>query len=109
MVYTADSAALAVLEVRVHLDLDWDVLPDDYVLLGVNLPDGAMDSVATLPSEPRQAGDAWLRAKKTALLKVPSMVAPESFNILINPVHANATGIALASTQPFTFDPRLWR
>jgi hypothetical protein len=25
-----------VLEVRVHLDLDWDMLPDDYVLVAID-------------------------------------------------------------------------
>ncbi len=33
LVYTAAEAALTVLEVRVHLDLPFELLPDDYVLL----------------------------------------------------------------------------
>ena len=37
MVYAASDAALAVLEVRVHLDLPPDLIPDDYVLLKLDL------------------------------------------------------------------------
>ena len=36
LIYAAETAALAVLEVRVHLDLDWDMLPDDYVLVAID-------------------------------------------------------------------------
>jgi RES domain-containing protein len=38
-VYAASSAALAVLEVHVHLDLPLDLLPDDYLLLTIELRD----------------------------------------------------------------------
>ena len=33
MVYTATEAALAVLEIRVQLDIAFELLPDDYVLI----------------------------------------------------------------------------
>ena len=36
IVYAASSAALAVLEVRVHLDLPPALLPDDYLLLTID-------------------------------------------------------------------------
>ncbi len=37
LIYAAETAALAVLEVRVHLDLDWYTLPDDYVLASIDI------------------------------------------------------------------------
>ena len=39
VVYCATSAALAALEVRVHLDLPFELLPDDYVLMRIEAPD----------------------------------------------------------------------
>ena len=46
MVYLAEHPALAVLAVRVHLDLPPDLLPDDYVLMRVDLPDEPPEEVA---------------------------------------------------------------
>ena len=40
LVCAAETAALPVLEVRVHLDLDWDVLPDDDVPMAIDLGQG---------------------------------------------------------------------
>ena len=37
VVYTAEHPALAVLEVRVHLGLDLDLIPPDYVLMAIEL------------------------------------------------------------------------
>ena len=71
VVYGASTAALAALEVRVHLDLPFDLLPDDYVLMGIAGSDDV--AVRTIKSEElpegwrepgsqfcRAIGDAWL-------------------------------------------------
>ena len=39
VVYLADHPALAAFEVRVHLDLPFELLPSDYVLMRVDVPD----------------------------------------------------------------------
>lgn len=108
MIYAAESAALAVLEVRVHLDLDWDVLPDDYVLVAIAVPDGPMEALDGLPDDPASAGDDWIASGRSALLRVPSFIIPEASNVLINPAHPEAAGLAIASMRPFRFDRRLW-
>ncbi len=108
MLYTAEDAALAVLEVRVHLDLEWDLLPDDYVLMRIEIPDLPVEHVADLPLDPQAAGDAWLASAKTPLLRVPSFIVPESFNLLINPIHPQAAAIRDFTTRDFKFDDRLW-
>lgn len=84
MVYAASTAALAVLEARVHLDLLPELLPDDYVLVTIDLADLLMETLDTLPDDPRAFGDAWLRQKRSAVLQAPSFVVPESSNLLIN-------------------------
>jgi RES domain-containing protein len=108
MVYAAETAALAVLEVRVHLDLDCRVLPDDYVLMAIETGDLVAETLAETPADPRAAGDSWLASGRSALLRAPSFVVPESANVLINPAHRDAARCAVASIRPFAFDARLW-
>jgi RES domain-containing protein len=92
----------------VHLDVPLELLPDDYVLLRVRLPEMAPDMVAEVPIEPQSAGDAWLRAGAAATLRVPSVLVPFAFNMLLNPRHPRAAEAAVVDTTPFRFDARLW-
>ncbi|TCR61121.1 RES family NAD+ phosphorylase [Bosea sp. BK604] len=108
LVYTAENPALAILEVRVHLDLEPDLIPDDYVLVEIDISGSQIAELEAMPDDPRAFGDEWLAGVRTPLLKVPSFIAPRSFNLLINPAHPGSTEIRLVGTQPFDFDRRLW-
>ena len=108
LVYAASTAALAVLEVRVHLDLPPELLPDDFVLMGIDLDNVPVETIAGFPANPQSFGDDWLRARRTPVLEVPSAIVPESTNLLIDPLHPLAAGIGVASRRPFAFDRRLW-
>ena len=108
LVYLASTAALALLEVRVHLDLPIDLLPDDYVLLTVDLMDLAVENLVSIPSAPAAFGDAWLRAERTPVLSVPSLIVPESPNLLLNPKHEAAAAVRIVQQRRFVFDPRLF-
>ena len=94
---------------RVNLDLAWDVLPDDFVLTAIDLPAGNVEERTDLPTDPKAVGDAWLVSRRSALLKVPSVIVPESCNILINVAHPDAIGISPGPIRSFAFDERLWR
>jgi len=109
VVYLAEHPALAVLEVRVHLDLPLELLPADYVLSRALLPEGSITMIAALPDDPVIAGDAWLSTTETAVLRVPSVLVPHAWNLLLNPAHAAAADARIAAKEPFRFDPRLWR
>jgi RES domain-containing protein len=110
VVYASEEAALTVLEVRVHLDLPFDMLPDDYVLLGIDLPDAtSIEGVESLVDDPPRAGDAWLIDMRTAVLRVRSAIVPESHNMLLNPRHADAGRAVIGYSRPWRFDPRLFR
>jgi RES domain-containing protein len=109
VVYLADHPALALLEVRVHLDLPYDLLPDDFFLLGVDLPDEPPEALTVLPADCRAAGDAWLASRRSAVLRVPSVLVPHAANLLLNPRHARAAEARIATATPLAFDPRLWR
>lgn len=108
VVYTADSAALAVLEVRVHLDLPPELVPDDYMLMTINLADLPVEDATTLPADPQAFGDAWLREQRTPVLRVPSLIVPEGANYLLNPLHPQAAAARMVHRRDFAIDPGLW-
>jgi len=107
VVYMADHPALAALEVRVHLDLPYELLPNDYVLLCITLPDGIV-AEGTTGADMVALGDAWLAKAPNAVLRVPSVLVPNAWNLLLNPRHADAARVSVTAIEPFGFDPRLW-
>jgi len=107
MLYMAATPELAALEVRVHLDLPPDLIPDDYVLMGVDLDGIEIEEVAGLPPDSEGFGDKWLKEQRTPVLRAPSVIIPEAANLLVNPRHPAAPG-RIASVRDFALDPRLW-
>lgn len=118
IVYLAASPAGAMVEVLVHLELQEDELPPSYTLLKVEFPaDVAIEEIRIAEKEAwktnlsisRRLGDEWLKNGKTALVRVPSAILPNTFNYLLNPLHRNAKHIKIASATRARFDPRLLR
>jgi len=117
VVYLADHPASALLEVMVHLEIDAEDLPSHYQLLGIDVPDDLPVTTlkeSELPGAWRQPktltqalGDNWLREAPAALLRVPSAIVPDAGNYLLNPAHADAVRIGIASATRAAFDPRL--
>ena len=117
LVYTAESRALATLEVSVHLDLSEDLptdryyveieIPNDIIILEVNIQDLPQDWDAKPPTLTTQTiGDDFVFQNEAAILKVPSSIVPQEFNYLINPNHADATRIKISSKSSMKFDAR---
>ena len=109
----AESVAGALLEALVHLELNPARLPKAYRLLKVGVPpdvstrrvsasdlvqDWVSDETAT-----RTVGDEWLASKSTALLRVPSAVIPETFNVLLNPEHKQAQQLRILSQREYVW------
>jgi RES domain-containing protein len=118
MVYAAQSQALAVLEILVHLD-SADLLTK-YVLIGVEIDESFVEDVepSHLPrnwrADPaplglRTIGDHWALASTSAVLRVPSTLVPEENNLLLNPSHPDFCRLRMAHPISFRFDPRLLR
>ena len=117
IVYTASSAALAALEVLVHVDPL--TAPADLRLLAIELPDDLSIEVLepiTLPegwhSVPAPAalqtlGSSWLTSGRTAALNVPSAVITIERNFLLNPRHPEVQRVRILSDEAFSFDTRL--
>jgi RES domain-containing protein len=119
IVYLAESPAGALLERMVHLELDAAELPSHYQMIAVDIPDDvAFDAVSedSLPANWRGneritqvIGDRWLGEKRTALLRVPSAIVPETANWLLNPGHAGAAMARIGRVIRAPFDQRLFR
>jgi RES domain-containing protein len=117
IVYTASSAALAALEVLVHVDPL--TAPADLRLLAIELPDDLTTEViepVTLPAswhsvpapaELQALGSSWLTSGRTAALNVPSAVITVERNYLLNPRHPELQRVRILSDEAFSFDTRL--
>jgi RES domain-containing protein len=118
IVYLAESPMAAIVETLVHLDVDSEDTPDFYTLLKISVPGG----VAIQPLDPpagsewkqdleltRRMGDAWLASKETPLARVPSAIAPQTWNYLLNPEHPDAKTIEITAVIKEPFDNRLFR
>lgn len=120
VVYLAESVPGAILEVLVHL-LEADSVPPDYKLLRIGTEAAAEDSdwvERILPHElpadwqmnpnvTQRIGSRWLAERRTAMLRIPSAVAPATFNVLLNPLHPEANRLHIVESLAFTWDQRL--
>jgi RES domain-containing protein len=117
IVYCAENPATALLEILVHFEIEIRDLPAQYRLLKIDAPDDLrIDRVPPndLPkgwpenvAETRRIGDAWLADASTAMLKVPSVLVPETFNVLLNPAHPDAARVVIVKVTEHVIDPRL--
>ena len=117
--YTSATLSLAALEYFVHVDpID---APGDLVAISAEIPNVLSRTeirLEALPSNWRafpapeqlaELGAAWVRARTTAILMVPSAVVPRERNFLLNPAHSDFRRIRLGRPEAFSFDPRMWR
>lgn len=119
MLYTAESRALAMAEVLVHLSLA--ILPDDYMMIEIEIPDTLeieilksqyldSDWNANPPQlSTQRLGDNFIYSKKYCVLKVPSAVVKGDFNYLLNPNHIDINKIKIIEITNFPFDKRIFK
>jgi RES domain-containing protein len=105
------------LEVLVHAEIDLEDIPVNFRYLEIEAPDST--SIEVVPGHvlernwqddlqmTRTFGDEWLGANRTALLQVPSTIVPVTWNLLINPQHADASRIQIARVHEHLLDARL--
>jgi RES domain-containing protein len=120
LVYAAEHAALAALEILVH-GIPEQLLAQAYCLIEATFDHALVEELPTkdlprdwasdpVPRSTQRIGDAWLTAPSSRpVLRVPSAVIPEAFNFLINPLHADFRKVRVGKPKPFRFDPRLGR
>ena len=116
MVYCASSLALAALETLVHLPPAMrrnGALPQ-LLAVALDLPDDTIMTLdlAGLPPnygipDFRAVGDAWIKARKSLGLRVPSRVIAPEMNVVVNPAHLDMARVIVAGMEVFVFDDRL--
>lgn len=116
VVYTSQSAALATLEILVHLGSASALA--SWVLIGCRIPE-ALITVADragfpkhwrrfpAPAELQRIGNDWIMSGASAVLEVPSAIIEMEHTYLLNPEHKDFRKIEVQPPVPFSFDIRL--
>ena len=116
LVYTADSLALAILELLVRVNVRRRVA--ESICMPVSFPESLVtvyeenDLPEDWDSRPyeesgQQVGDTWIESGQSLVLKVPSVVVPLEYNFLINPEHPEVDRLVVGDPISLPVDPRL--
>lgn len=119
IVYCADHPSTALLETLVHLEVDFEDVPDNYKLLEIAVPDNLIDlRLRFADFDPdwqmneefsRAIGNDWFGNKNHPVLSAPSAILPVARIFAFNARHPDCSAIRLLSVAPVKFDPRLWK
>jgi RES domain-containing protein len=119
LAYTSEHQSLAMLEYFVHLEVDDP--PGDLVLAIAEVPDDlAWEQVEAgylpanwrepaAPPELARLGDEFAKRGENCLLLVPSVLAPNENNCLINPAHPDYKRIVVREAERLSYDPRMFQ
>ena len=115
VIYTSEHYSTAMLEKLVHVN---GILPPNQHFVAIEIPAGVSYEVVTKDTvenclsfdgkNARAFGSKWLNEVRSALLFVPSCVAREENNVLINPKHSDAQCIRSGLEKPVWWDNRLF-
>lgn len=115
-VYTAESRALATLEYTVNVNID--EIPRALSFTKIEIPDGVIVPVllpdlpgdwrqSPAPSSTKDLGNALLNSNSAVAYKIPSVVVPKEYNILINPLHPDIKLIKILAVEDYPYDVRI--
>ena len=119
VIYTSENRALATVEYLVHIPLS--IIPSRVSIACFDIPDDIIPeqvSIAKLPKnwwaypapeELAQLGAEWALAKRSLLLRVPSVIVAGEFNLLINPKHPDIIRVNISKIEKYSFNKRLLR
>jgi RES domain-containing protein len=118
VIYTSEHASLAAWEKIVHVS-SFENLPKDLFLIKIEIPERV--EIQSVPkrvlvkgwdsypftSETIEFGTSFLRKKEYLALEVPSVIIPDEYNIILNPLHPDIRDCKVISETPFLFDKRV--
>lgn len=116
-VYCSESRSLAMLEILAHIR-HIDLAPKDRILVTLNLP----DDLTLTKLRPNELPDGWdapnylgsvqaaIRPliEKFCAIRVPSVIVPKEYNVVLNPLHKDFHRIRILDISPVTFDQRIF-
>lgn len=114
-IYVSCAASTALLEFLVHQQ---GGLPSALCCGRLTIPASEIAMLDTLPkqwkawpyrADVQNVGDEWLASVRQLALRLPSAVAPASFNLLINPHHSSYAACTVQFVEAFRADGRLQR
>lgn len=117
VLYTSENISLAAMELLVNLPVA--DLPDDLRLITLNVPDEISMRVISFDDLPKgwrhypppgslsEMGTEWIQSEESLMLRVPSAVIPQEWNVLLNPQHSEMSRVEILSVEAFGFDKRL--
>ena len=118
IVYFAEHPAVALVEILANLRGNPELYPRDFQLLKIesigaaSSLDLSKDQISRIDSDSvsitQNIGDEWLAAGSSALLRVPSIPSPESWNFLLNPLHPDAASLKIEWAKRISYDRRLF-
>lgn len=118
VVYCTLNPSTALLETLVHIEVDSEDHPERFQVLKIEGPDSlSLERIeanslsanwADDISSTQNVGDRWLSEKRSLLLEVPSVLVPETWNVLVNPLHGEANLLRIVSSYDHAFDSRLF-
>lgn len=117
LLYTSENKSLAALEVLIHMDRN--TIPDNLQILTLEIPDSEVIMIdedfrkwmikkAQPLMDSQRYGTAWIRSHESLGLKVPTILIPGEWNILINPEHKNFKKVRILEIENFEFDDRFF-
>ncbi len=116
VVYTAEHASLAALEMLAHLQRSSVLL--SYALIPCDVPEELVERVdrkqlprtwraSPAPAALQRLGDAWAASMRSVALEVPSAIVEVENNVLLNPAHPGFARVEIGEPLAFAYDLRL--
>lgn len=115
-VYTSESRALAILEYTANVNID--EIPRAMSMITIRIPDESIfcPEIASLPgnwhdiptpSSTKEFGTMLLAKKEYATIRVPSVLIPQEFNYILNPLHSLSSRFKIELIADFIYDVRI--
>ncbi len=117
VIYASSSRSLAILEILATVERA--DAPADYAFALASFAEEDVIQLASLPPDWRrparceatiEIGERFVAEGRALALAIPSVIVPQEFNYLINPLHARFSAITIGnSLEPFAFDARIFK
>jgi RES domain-containing protein len=116
VVYTSLSISLALLELLIHHASYDEITSNQLIIIETQNDQHKELSVARLKGDwyndeeySKSIGDDFLTSNSSLIFKVPSVIVPGEFNVLINPNHRDSNKVKIMEVRTFRFDVRLFK
>ncbi|MBK9150046.1 MAG: RES family NAD+ phosphorylase [Saprospiraceae bacterium] len=117
VLYTSEHRSLALLEVLVHYDA-LAAIRQEYACMEIELEDALIQNVELKITQTDTSYTDYEISRKTAdrhfqdyhhlAIKVPSVIVPQEYNVVIHTAHSDFTGVKVVKVEPVRLDHRIF-